>query len=154
MGAFDDIAPIILPDPNDPEAAQAFRDKWKWDAHEQVILRGSYTAADMEAVTNASVLSNPGSKAGRMTFLGGTGRIKLMERMILNWTFARNGQTVPVSSNTIRQLPANYQTPILEKCDELAQLALDTEESQQDFLTSANGHTEDNFGQANLSLMR
>jgi hypothetical protein len=142
MGAFDDAQAIILPDPNDPKKAEEFRKKWKWEPHEQVILRGSYTAAHMEAVTNASVHSDIGGnkKDGKITLQSGTGRIKLMECMIVDWTFGRNGQKVPVSPHTIRQLPHNYQTPILEACDELAKETMD-EEAQEDFLISANGHT-------------
>jgi hypothetical protein len=44
----------------------------------------------------------------------------------------------------------NYSSPILERCDELAQTM--TEEEQTDFFPSANGHTEENSVEANLSL--
>ena len=145
MGAFDDVTTIILPDPGDPVAAEAFRRKWKWDPHEQVTLRGVYTAADAEVVGNASTLTEKGS----FTLQPGTGRIKLMEQMIVGWTFSRNGQPVPVSLRTIKSLPFNYMTPILEVCDKLAQTM--SEEEQEDFLNGANGHTSVDTGSMSLS---
>jgi ABC-type transport system involved in cytochrome bd biosynthesis fused ATPase/permease subunit len=153
MGAFDDVAPILLPDPSDPEAASAFRAKWGWEPHEQVILSGTYSAADMEAVTNASVQADPG-KSTTMKFQGGAGRIELLHRLIKDWTFTRGGVKVSVSMHSIRQLPANYMTPILQKCDELARTTLTTEEEQQDFLTAANGHISDTSELMNLSQMK
>ncbi len=141
MGAFDDVGTIILPDPNDPKKAEKFRAKWEWEAHEQVILRGSYTAANMEQVTNASVTSNLAKKNPDVKLASGTGKIKLMEVMIVGWTLMRNGQPVDVTPSAIRQLPSRYRIPILEICDELAGENMD-EEEQERFLTSANGHIE------------
>lgn len=139
MGAFDEVSPVIIPNPDNPEMAEAFRKKWKWDAHEQCIIRGSYTAAAMEAVTNATLHSEMGSgKKNNITLQSGTGRIKLIECMVIRWTFAKNGQVVPINAHSIRQLPYNYQTPILEVCDDLAKDML-SEEEQSDFLNSANG---------------
>jgi hypothetical protein len=74
-----------------------------------------------------------------MEMFAGIGRYAILERMIVNWTFLRNGQRVPVTKESIQQLPANYSNPILEKLDAMA--AAMTEEEQQDFLNSANGHT-------------
>ena len=156
MGAFDQDNPIILPDPNDPVAAEKFRKKWGWENHEQVILKGSYTAADMESVTNASVASELGSRKGNqqnITIQSGTGRIQLMICMIKDWTFTANGARVPVNPRTIRQLPYRYQQPILEKCDELAEEMLD-EEEQESFLKDANGHISENFDLMKLHQMK
>lgn len=143
MGAFDDVSTITIPDPNDPKKAEEFRKKWKWEAHEQVILRGSYTAAHMESVTNASVTSNLAKKNADIKLASGTGKIKLMEVMIVGWTLMRNGQPVEVTPSAIRQLPSNYRIPILEVCDELAGENMD-EEEQERFLTLSNGHIGDN----------
>lgn len=147
MGAFDDISNITLPDPGQPDEAAAFRKKNKWEAHEQVILKGAYTIYEQEIVGNGSSVTDP--KKG-VTFQMGTGRVKLMQAMIVGWTFTRNGHTIPVTLESIRKLPVNYSGPILEKCDELAQTM--TEEEQTDFFPSANGHTEENSVEANLSL--
>jgi hypothetical protein len=137
MGAFDDVAPLVIPDPNDETAATAFRRKWGWEPHEQIMLKGSITVADQEYVSNKYVKSN---KKGDMETTAGTGRYALLDRMILDWSFLRNGQRVPVNPANIRQLPANYSNPILEALDKMA--AAMTEEDQEDFLGSANGRTE------------
>jgi hypothetical protein len=139
MGAFDDRQPLILPDPEQPEVAAAFRKKWGWEPHEQVLLKPTVTVADQVYVTNQTVKSK---KNGEMEMFAGVGRYAILERMIVNWTFLRNGQRVPVTPQTIQQLPAHYANPILEKLDAMA--AAMTEEEQEDFLTSANGRTEVN----------
>jgi len=138
MGAFDDAANILLPDPSDTEGSAAFRRKWGWDAHEQVILKGAYTAGDLEAVSNAVLVSG---KRGESIMQAGATRIKLLDRLILDWTFARNGVKVPKTLDAIRRLPANYTTPILEACDKLASAM--NEEEQEDFLDFVNGHSSD-----------
>jgi hypothetical protein len=142
MGAFDSIPNITLPDDSNTEAAAAFRKKWKWDAHELVILRGSYTAADQEAVENAaSAMKQMRRGKPQLETRGGSARRVLLERMIVDWTFARNGQKVLVTKESIGELPPNYRTPILEQCDEIASGL--SEEEQEDFLASANGHSEE-----------
>lgn len=155
MGAFDDVGTVTIPDPNDPKKAEEFRKKWKWEPHEQVILRGSYTAGLMEAVTNASVTSDlgKGKKNSKIQLASGSGKIKLMEVMIVGWTLMRNGQIVDVTPNSIRQLPAQYQTPILEACDEITGENMD-EEEQEAFLRSANGHTEAGLSLEKLHLTK
>lgn len=141
MGAFDDVTPVVIPNPDNPQEANDFRKKWKWDNNEQVTIRGSYTAAAMEAVTNATVHSDMGSgKKNNITLQSGTGRIKLIECMVVRWTFSKNGQIVPINTHTIRQLPYNYQTPILEVCDKLAEEIM-SEDKQEDFLNSVSGLT-------------
>ncbi len=136
MGAFDDKSPIVLPDPEQPEEAAAFRRKWSWEPHEQVLLKPTVTVADQIYVSNQTVKSK---KNGEMEMFAGVGRYAILERMIINWTFLKNGQRVPVSKENIQMLPANYANPILERLDAMA--AAMTEEEQQDFLISRNGHT-------------
>lgn len=136
MGAFDEKQPIILPDPEDSKESAAFRKKWGWEPNEQVLLKPTVTVADQIYVSNQTIRSK---KNGEMEMFAGVGRYAILERMIINWTFLRNGQRVPVTPTNIQQLPANYANPILEKLDAMA--AALTEEEQQDFLTSANGHT-------------
>lgn len=140
MGAFDEKAPIILPDPDNADEAAKFRKKWGWEAHEQVLLKPTVTVADQIYVSNQTVRSK---KNGEMEMFAGVGRYAILERMIINWTFMKNGQRVPVSASSIQQLPANYSNPILEKLDAMA--AAMTEDEQQDFLTSSNGHTQESF---------
>lgn len=141
MGAFDAKQPIVIPNPNNPEQAAAFREKWGWEPHEQVILRGVYTAGHMAAVQNASVHSDIGSDqaSSRITLATGDGRLKLMECLIIGWTFKQGGQDVPVSIHAISQLPYHYMQPILEECDKISGTTLN-QEQQKSFLTSANGH--------------
>ncbi len=147
MGAFDEVANITLPDPDDAEKSAAFRKKWGWDPHEQVIIRGSYTAGDQEIITNASVGI---LKKGDTQFQAGTARTQLLNRMILDWTFKRNGVKVPKTLENVKRLTANYTTPILEVCDRLATGM--TEEEQEDFFDSANGHSSDDSEKVRMFL--
>jgi hypothetical protein len=146
MGAFDEVSNILVPDDDaDPEGAKAFRRKWKWDAHEQVIMRGSFTAGDHEAVQNATSPASPAQqrKITEVEARVGSGHLKTIERMIVDWTLTANGRKVTVTPQAIRRLPSNYLTPLLEKCDEIA-VGM-TEEEQEDFLPGVNGHTKANF---------
>lgn len=140
MGAFDEKQPIILPDPENVEESAAFRRKWGWEPNEQVLLKPTVTVADQIYVSNQTIRSK---KNGEMEMFAGVGRYAILERMIINWTFVKNGQRVPVSASTIQQLPANYANPILEKLDAMA--AAMTEEEQQSFLTPANEHISESY---------
>jgi hypothetical protein len=151
MGAFDAVPHILVPDDErDPAAAKAFRSKYGWEPHEQVILRGTFTAGMQETVSNASVISD---KKGKMQMLGGTGRIKLLECMIVDWTFSSNGHKVPINAETIKRLPSRYCLPLLEKCDELAASIMD-EEEQDDFFGSANDPSQANYIEGSLSHLQ
>jgi hypothetical protein len=150
MGAFDDVADITLPDPSDPEGAAAFRKKWGWEAHEVVLIKGTIEVADQEYVTNLT--AKAGKRGGDIQLQAGTGRFALLDRMIRDWHFLRNGQKVPVTRENIRRLPANYANPILEAIDKIANGM--TEEEQEDFLAYANGHIVDSFEQTSPSLLK
>jgi hypothetical protein len=142
MGAFDDVSPITIPR-SDEE-----RKRWGWEPHEQVVLKGSITVADQEYVTDHYGKSG---KGGGIEMQMGKGRFAILDRVIMSWTFLRNGQPVPVNTHSIRQLPATYSNPILEIIDSLAQTM--TQEEQESFLTSANGHIVESSSEAKLSLM-
>ena len=149
MGAFDQAPNITVPDDGaDAVVAAAFRQKWGWEQHEVVIMRGAYTAGDLEAVGNASLTLD---KQKNPVFSTGTGRLRLLERMIVGWTLKAGGRDVPVTFDAIRRLPANYTTPLLEKCDDLA--GGKTEEEQADFFISANGHSKESSAQEKPSLL-
>src|SRR5258708_7710820 len=139
MGAFDVIANITIPNPDDTAASDAFRKKWKWEAHEQIIIKGQFTTADQETMENASsAIKGKGNKRD-VQLRTGSARRKLLEVMIVDWTLAISGRKVEVSPENIGRLPANYRTPILEACDEIA-MTMD-EEEQEDFLHSASEPT-------------
>jgi len=147
MGAFDVIPNITIPDPDNAEAAASFRKTWGWEPHEQVIMKGTLTAADQEVVGNAS---SSADKKGNIETRLGSGKLIMLTRMIVDWTFAVQGRKVEVRPDTIRLLPANYIRPLLEKCDELA--AGMTEEEQKDFFDSANGHSKESSIAMSTSL--
>src|SRR5690348_739190 len=118
MGAFDDIQNITIPNPHDPQAAEIFRKKWKWDEHEQVLIKGEITVEDEEYVTD---------QYGRMDFKKqnvevsmGKGRFAILDKMIIGWTLMRNGNPMPLTKNNIRKLPHRYSTPILEEIDKMS----------------------------------
>jgi hypothetical protein len=154
MGAFDEKNNVLVPDDEaSPDEAKAFRKKWRWDAHEVVILKGAYEAADHESVQNASAPSmNTREKPPKEMGLGRTGsaHIKMLERMIVDWTLAKNGRKVEVTPASIRRLPSNYTTPLLAKIDEISTGM--SEEEQEDFLASANGHSQARSEDMSLSL--
>lgn len=143
MGAFDDIESIVLPR-SDEE-----RKKWHWEPHEQVVIKGSITVADQEYVTDQY---GEQGKKGNLEIKMGKGRFALLDRMIISWTFMKNGQQVPLTPAYIRRLPAHYANAILEVIDGLAQTM--SEEEQEDFLDSANGHIVGNSTEASLSLTK
>lgn len=146
MGAFDTIPNIVIPDDEaDPGAAAAFRKKWGWEPHEQVIMRGSFSAGDQEAVGNAAMTTD---RKGKTSYQAGTGRLMLLNRMIVDWTFTSGGRKVSVTPEAVRRLRSNYTTPLLEKCDELAQGM--TEEEQEDFFGSAKEHISESSFETNL----
>jgi hypothetical protein len=130
MGAFDDVAPIILPR-SDEE-----RTKWGWEAHETVILKGQLDVSDQEYVANRY---GKADKKGNVEIAMGTGRYALLHRMIKSWTFMYNGKPVELSVSNINRLPASYSNPILSVIDELSQTM--TEEEEDDFLPSASEST-------------
>lgn len=147
MGAFDTVPNIVLPDPDKPEEAAAFRAKWRWEAHEQILLKGQWTAADMEAAGNiSSGFSGQQETEMRM----GSARLVLLDRMIVDWTLMSGGRPVKKSSEMVRRLPSNYTLPILEICDRIATGM--SQEAQDAFLDSANGHTTENSDVTNFSL--
>src|SRR5258708_778311 len=105
MGAFDTIPNILIPD-DDKDAASsvAFRKKWGWDAHEQIIVRGTFTAADQEQMENASSSLKGKGKARKIEMKTGSARRTLLERMIVSWTLSRQGQIVPVTRSEERRV--------------------------------------------------
>jgi len=141
MGAFDAAPNITLPDDSNPEEATKFRKKWGWEAHEVVILKGVYTTADQELVENAGGGLKGEGRKGKPDVRIGSSRAKLLEVMIRDWTFTMNGRKQEVSKNAIAHLPSNYRTPILERIDDIAEPM--SEEEQEDFLHSSNGHTKE-----------
>lgn len=145
MGAFSRVKNIIIPDPDNAKDSETFRKKWGWEAHEQITLKGAFTAGDQESVANVSTAIDAD---GKPILLAGTGRTHILERMIVSWTLAdERGNVVEISLANILQLPTNYTTPLLDVCDRLA--AGMSKEAQQHFLASANGHT-----RASLDLVK
>ena len=136
MGAFDERPNITIPDDEkDPKAAAEFRKKWKWDAHEQIIVRGVFTAGDQEEMENASSTLKGKGKRRNIEVKTGSARVKLLERMIVEWTLTKNGRPMAATPENIHKLPANYRKPVLDVCDEIA-MTMD-EDEQEDFLTGA-----------------
>lgn len=142
MGAFDDVESIVLP------RSEEERKKWRWEPHEQVVIKGSITVADQEYITDC--YGEQGKKGIEIKM--GKGRFALLDRMIISWTFIKNGHPVPLTPAYIRRLPAHYANAILEVIDGLAQTM--SEEEQEDFLNSANGHIAGSSTEANLSLTK
>ncbi len=156
MGAFDDIDNITVPDPEKLASEEyrakhgehateeeEYRKRWKWDAGEQVILKGRYLGGDHEAVQNANspaAKANEGKNQEVKTRIG-SGHMKLLERMIVGWTLYKRGHPVELNPKNIRRLPSNYMTPLLERIDEIS-VGM-TQEEQEDFLPSSNGLTKE-----------
>lgn len=150
MGAFDSTPNITIPNPDKPDEAAAFRAKWKWEPHEQVLIKGIYTTADQETVENASSGVSGKGKGAQADLRIGSSRRRLLEVMIVDWTLAQNGRKVEVSSAAIARLPSTYREPILEEIDKVAG-GMD-EEEQEDFTISANGRSSETLAETSLSL--
>ena len=145
MGAFDVVPPITIPDPEGGKASKAFcekhgdnataeqefRDKWRWEPHEQIIIKGQFSTVDQEIMENAaSALKGKGNKK-TVEMRSGTARRKMLEVMIIDWTLTQNGRKMAVTPQSIGMLPTNYRTPVLEMCDEIAK-AIRALKSQKD----------------------
>ena len=149
MGAFDKAPPNIqIPDDSDSHAAAAFRKRWKWEPHELVLMRSIFTAGDTEVLRNTAVSVK--EKTNDLEASSGTASLRLLHRMIVDWTFTIGSQKAPITMENIRRLPSNYVTPLLEICDKLA-VGM-TQEEQEDFFSSANGHSEENSIEMKQSL--
>lgn len=152
MGAFDAIPNILVPDDEgDPKGATAFRKRYGWEPYEVVVLKGTFTAGMQETIGNAMTAVD---KKGNTTMNGGTGRLKLLECMIVDWTFTMGpgGPKVPIRADTIARLPANYSNPLLDRCDELA--ATMTEEEQEDFFGDVSEPLPESYPEAKVSRLR
>ncbi len=151
MGAGDKVPSVTIPDDTKPEEAAKFREKWRWEAHETVTIKGTYTGIEQEAVDNASSGIKGKGKSRRVDMRLGTARNKLLEEMILNWTLTRAGRKMEVVPGEIIRLPANYRKPILEVCDQVAEIM--DEEEEENFLPSSNGHSPESSNEEKTSLM-
>jgi len=155
MGAFDVIPNIVLPNPDKPEESAAFRAKWRWEPHEQIIIKGQFTAGDQEAMSN---VANSVKKNGddpddaEMEMHTGSARLKLLELMIVDWTLAQNGRKVTVTPAMIKRLPTNYAVPVLEICDRMA-AGLSPKEKKA-LPSSANGHLRENSAEESQPLFQ
>lgn len=151
MGAFSKQRKnIVIPDPDKPEESEAFRKKWGWEPHEQIILRPVFTEGAREAIGNASTQVDTD---GNVAILAGTGRTAMLEQMIVSWTLTDDhGVVVAVTPENIRDLPAEYSTPALEVCDKLA-VGM-SKAAQKNFLGSANGHSSANSAEVKPHLQR
>lgn len=141
MGAFDDFPPVTIPRSEDE------RKKWGWEPHEQALLKGCMDVSDQKYTANK--MGKMG-KNSEMEVQMGEGRYALLERMILSWTFTKNGQMVALSPANIGRLPSSYSTPILNVIDEIT--AGMSEVEQEAFLDSANGPTVDGSVSTNTPL--
>jgi len=148
MAAFDEGGTITLP------RSEEERRHWGWEPHEQVIVKDTYNAADMEFVGNHIAKSGVAQKnsKGALEVTFGTSRLKLLERMIVTWTLTdRAGRPVPVSPLSIARLKANYTDAILSVCDEIAQTL--SEEEQEDFLPAVVAPVQAHSSQTSLLPM-
>lgn len=155
MGAFDVIPNILLPNPDKPEEAAAFRAKWRWEVHEQIILKGQFTASDQEAMSNvANHIKRNGDDPddAEIETHTGSARLKLLELMIVDWSLAVNGRKVEVRPEMIKRLPTNYTVPILEICDRLA-AGLSPREKKS-LPPNANGHMKESSAEESQHLLR
>lgn len=141
MGAFDDFPPVTIPRSEDE------RKKWGWETHEQVLLKGCMDVSDQKFTANK--MGKMG-KNSEMEVQMGEGRYALLERMILSWTFTKNGQMVALSPANIGRLPSSYSTPILAVIDEITSGMSEVE--QEAFLDSANGPMVDGSISTNTPL--
>jgi hypothetical protein len=148
MGAFDNKNDITLPDPSDPMTEKAFRKKWGWDAHEQVIIKSKLSVADQKYVANNYATNKNADVEMKM----GEGRYSILHKMIVAWTLTGNGQIVPLNKQTIDALPSTYSAPILDVIDKLSGPM--SEEQQEDFLDAVNGHIEVGSTLTNMYLMK
>src|SRR5258708_1115725 len=136
MGAFSKKRNVLVPNDEDPKAATEFRKKWGWEAHEQVVLQGKFSAGLQEEIGNIATQMDD---EGKPFLVAGTARFTMLEQMIVSWTLTDDaGHPMEASLANIRELDADYTTPLLEECDKLAKRGM-SKDAQKSFLRTANG---------------
>ena len=118
------------------------RDEKNWEPWEGVTIKAKMSLADEEFVNNhMAKLTDPKKKNPMdQNLLIGTTKRKLLERMIVSWTFTdANKNPVLVTPETIADLDKGYADFIYEEINKRNPSM--SEEEQQDFFPDANGST-------------
>jgi hypothetical protein len=109
MAAFSKKDDITIP--ATPEDGQ----KWGWEPHETVTIKGTFNVGDMEAIS--TTIMDPNTNTPSIS----VSSIKMLHEMITAWNFTDDQHRVAViNEQTIAQLPMNYVTPILECIDSVS----------------------------------
>ncbi len=109
MAAFSKKADITIPTP--PETGE----KWGWEPHETVTVKGQFTVGDMEAVSTTTMDAETGAPNVSLS------SVKMLYAMIVSWNLTDDLHRVAViNEQTIAQLPMNYVTPVLDVIDEVS----------------------------------
>ena|SRR5579859_4610998 len=133
MGAFDVKADDIITIRNP-----------KWDAHESVRTRTTVLVADEEWVTNQLVkIKQDAQQQGNRAFrrqknnmnmeaqLGAANRLWVF-RMLVDWTFTKDGLPMPLSLESIKQLRGDYLDYIYEQIMKAQPKDEDTEQGEDE----------------------
>ncbi|HET8910677.1 MAG TPA: hypothetical protein VFN23_04390, partial [Ktedonobacteraceae bacterium] len=131
MGVFDEKQDDII----------IIRDEKNWEPHEQCCARTVVKVADFEWVQNQLVLiKQTANKSRRGAFqrdaqmdiqaqTGAADRLWVF-RMLVDWTFTKGGQPMPLSLEAVKQLPQHVLNFIYNKIQE-AQPKEDGEEDAE-----------------------
>jgi len=109
MAAFSKKADITIP------ATPGDAQKWGWEPHETVTIKGKFTVGDMEASSATNMDAETGTPNVSLS------SVKMLYAMIVSWNLTDDLHRVAViNEQTIAQLPMNYVTPVLDVIDEVS----------------------------------
>lgn len=103
-----------------------------WENYETVVVKKKMSMADEEWISNqfTKLKSN-----GELDASLGSVKLKTLVRMIVSWTFAENGQPMPVNEQNVGRLAKEYADYIYENINSNNQPM--TAQEQESFLTPA-----------------
>ncbi len=144
MGAFDNTNETITI-PTSPEQAK----EWGWEPHESVTVRTVVTVEDEEAVNNQvmKMVSNFGKGKKNQALdiqsnLGATRRLWI-QRMLVSWTFTKNGMPIPISAESLKQLKGSYLDRIYDAIQAEQEQYEQDEDEAENFTSDASSITEE-----------
>lgn len=88
---------------------------------EWVDVKEEMTQADQDYILNH--MARAENLSGKASFSMSLGRMAMLERGIVAWSFTENGAPVPVTKENISNLRNKYRSKVLETINSLAESA-------------------------------
>lgn len=86
-------------------------------------IKDELTQEDQDIVVNSMAHAKAKGTTPEVEF--DLGKLTLLERVIVAWSFAEDGKAIPVNRDTISRLRGRYRQAILAKADELSKASME-----------------------------